>query len=655
MRVWVCTRHAGLWAAARLSLALLTIAVLYVGCPPPAGAAPIETYGRLPTLEYVSLSPDGARLAFVRATEDMRILAIMSLADKKVIGGAKLGEIKLRRLAWADDDHLLITTSQTGMPWGLIGTNSEWSLLSVYELSTHKLLAYPEYQKNVRNLNVVVGEVMVRHVGNDTLLFIPGMYAEGVTKAALFKVNLTNHRQTVVREGSEATRSWLVDDAGEVVAEESYYEREQRWQMRVRHAGRWLDAESTHAPIDVPEIIGFGPKGDAVLISTKDHGASVWELMSLQDGKLGAPMEEGNELNKSIEDPTTHRMIGGIRIGDESKYVFFDKDLRSRWTSVTNAFGGERVELLSMSADLMHFIVKVDGPTHGYSYQLVDMTKARAIPVGDVYDGMRQASETRRINYAAADGLKIPAYLTLPQGRPATKLPLIVMPHGGPAARDTADFDWWAQALASQGYAVLKPNFRGSSLTDSFLEAGFGEWGKKMQTDLSDGVRYLAKEGIIDPARVCIVGASYGGYAALAGVTLDPGVYRCAVSVAGISDLKRLLLWVQDRDAAGEHISQRYWDRFMGVSSYKDLALDAISPIRHLDNVNVPIMLIHGRDDTIVPFEQSDVMSSALKKANKKVDLVALKKEDHWLSRGATRLQMLESSIAFLKANNPPD
>src|ERR1700737_3891573 len=120
-----------------------------------------------------------------------------------------------------------------------------------------------------------------------------------------------------------------------------------------------------------------------------------------------------------------------------------------------------------------------------------------------------------------------------------------------------------------------------------------------MQTALSDGVRYLAKEGIIDPARVCIVGGSYGGYAALAGVTLDPGVYRCAVSVAGISDLKRFLEWVQDRDEFGAQTPQRYWDRFLGVSSYKDPALDAISPIKHLDHVSVPVMLIHGRDDTV--------------------------------------------------------
>jgi dipeptidyl aminopeptidase/acylaminoacyl peptidase len=487
------------------------------------------------------------------------------------------------------------------------------------------------------------------------MLFIHGIYVQEKTDLALFRVNLTTHGQRVIRQGTDATRGWLVDDAGEIVAEENYYEKDQRWQMRIRRGGHWFDAESTRSPIDVPQMLGFGPKSDAVLVSTLDKDEPVWELLSLQDGKLGPPMEDGDDLNVPFEDPATHRMIGGVRINDRTEYVFFNPALKSRWHSVVDAFPDERVELVSTSADMMQFVVRVDGPVNGYRYVLVNMNTARAVPVGYVYDGLKDSFETRRITYEAADGLKIPAYLTLPAGRKASKLPLVVLPHGGPASRDTLDFDWWAQAMAAQGYAVLKPNYRGSTTTHSFMTAGYGEWGRKMQTDLSDGVRYLAKEGIIDPARVCIVGASYGGYAALAGVTLDPGVYRCAVSVAGIADLKRFIQWVDQRDRAGDHTAGRYWDRFMGVQGANDPALDTISPIKHLDKVNVPVLLVHGKDDTVVPYEQSEIMLKALTKANKKVELVTMKKEDHWLSRGETRLLMLQSSIAFLKANNPPD
>ena len=122
----------------------------------------------------------------------------------------------------------------------------------------------------------------------------------------------------------------------------------------------------------------------------------------------------------------------------------------------------------------MQFVVRVDGLTHGFEYQLIDMNEAHATPVGKVYDGVKESMQVRRITYAAADGFETPAYLTLPSGRAATNLPLIVFPHGGPAARDTADFDWWAQAMASQGYAVLQPQFRGSAIDRRFVAAGFG-------------------------------------------------------------------------------------------------------------------------------------------------------------------------------------
>jgi dipeptidyl aminopeptidase/acylaminoacyl peptidase len=219
--------------------------------------------------------------------------------------------------------------------------------------------------------------------------------------------------------------------------------------------------------------------------------------------------------------------------------------------------------------------------------------------------------------------------------------------------RDEPGFDWWAQAMASRGYAVLQVNYRGSAgFGWNFLKAGFGEWGRKMQTDLSDGVRHLAAEGIVDPKRVCIVGASYGGYAALAGATLDPGVYRCAASIAGPSDMRRFVVWSKTQSGIE---AQRYWSRFMGAEALRDPVLQQISPAMNADKTEIPILLIHGRDDTVVPLEQSQIMERALQKAGKPVEMVVMPGEDHWLSRGDTRLQMLSSVVGFLEKHNPPN
>ncbi len=325
---------------------------------------------------------------------------------------------------------------------------------------------------------------------------------------------------------------------------------------------------------------------------------------------------------------------------------------------MTKAFAGDRVQLASWSNDRKRVVVKVDSAELGPAYALVDLNTGKADWLGSVYSDLDSAhvSPVRAIRYKAADGLGISGYLTLPKGRNPKNLPLIVLPHGGPEGRDTPGFDWWSQALASRGYAVLQPNFRGSEgFGWDFVKAGFGEWGKKMQTDLSDGVRDLVKQGIVDPKRVCIVGASYGGYAALAGATLDRGVYRCAVSVAGPSDLRRMLQSVRNANNGMTSAAQRYWLRFMGADGLTDPDLQAISPARLADQVDIPIMLIHGKDDTVVRYDQSVVMADALRKAGKPVELVTLDGEDHWLSRGATRLKMLTETVSFVEKHNPPD
>jgi dipeptidyl aminopeptidase/acylaminoacyl peptidase len=351
-------------------------------------------------------------------------------------------------------------------------------------------------------------------------------------------------------------------------------------------------------------------------------------------------------------------MIGVASLdGDERRYRFFDPSDELQWRAVAAAFPGASIQLASWTDDRRKIVVRVDSPTTGPGYALVDLNTNSVRGLGLEYSGLGpdDISPVQPVRFKAADGLELSGYLTLPRGRDPKKLPLIVFPHGGPAARDEPGFDWWAQGMASRGYAVLQVNYRGSEgFGWDFLKAGFGEWGKKMQTDLSDGVRYLAAQGTIDPKRVCIVGASYGGYAALAGATLDPGVYRCAVDVSGPSDLPKLIDWGSSREGRQGLSVERYWTRFMGASSVGDPHLLAISPASLADKVTIPILIIHGKDDTVVPFVQSQIMADALKKAGKPYDFVVLNREDHWLSRSDTRLQMLKATMDFVEKNDPP-
>jgi dienelactone hydrolase len=641
----------------RASIAAAALAVLVLAVLSPVQAAPLEVYGRLPVIENLALSPDGSRVAFVKTEGNNRIIAVYSLADHAIVSGARAGDQKVRYIQWADNDHLLIVTSMTTVPLGFVGSQDEWFQMQVYDLKKHRLFQIPgrDSFQGIDLMNVINGRAMVRRLNDHTVVFVPGVQMTSQLAPALVRVDIETQGSRVIRAGDNWDTRWVVDDAGNIAAEQSYQERDGQWRIVIRSDGRLREAASGKAEIDVPRLLGWGPTPDTLLLQRLEDGDPVWRLMSLKDGSIGPPMAGEKYLNEPIEDVLTNRMIGGVHEGDWDEYVFFDPPLQRIWEMIVGSFPDEHVRYESSTGDFRKVIVQIEGAKHGFGYYLIDTDAHQASSLGAVYDGLTRPLEVRVISYTAADGTRIPAYLTLPEGKRPEKLPLIVLPHGGPAVRDTAEFDWWSQALAAQGYAVLRPNYRGSAISRTFMSKGFGEWGRKMQTDLSDGVRYLAKEGIADPARVCIVGASYGGYAALAGPSLDPGVYRCAVGVAGISDIRRMLEWVNDEHRSRNNRPQRYWDRFMGVSGPKDPAVSTISPISHVDAVTVPVLLIHGKDDTVVPYEQSQVMYDALRKKGKDVQLVTLKDEDHWLSRSGTRLQMLESSVAFLRAHNPPD
>jgi dipeptidyl aminopeptidase/acylaminoacyl peptidase len=235
--------------------------------------------------------------------------------------------------------------------------------------------------------------------------------------------------------------------------------------------------------------------------------------------------------------------------------------------------------------------------------------------------------------------------LTVPAGRDARGLPLILMPHGGPYARDDEEWDWWAQFLADRGYAVLQPNYRGSSgFGTAFADKGEGEWGLKMQDDLDDAVDWAVKSGLADPARVCIVGASYGGYAALRAASRGGSLYKCAVSYAGVSDLGAIL---------------RYDRRFFNSGASRDWLrrqapdLRAVSPINHAESFSIPVLIMHGKKDRTVPVAQSREMAEKLEHAGKAFTYIEQPEADHHFTREADRLQFLKELEAFLAKHVP--
>jgi dipeptidyl aminopeptidase/acylaminoacyl peptidase len=637
------------WAGLAAGLA---VAVFAAG----VSAAPLAAYGDLPTIEQIAISPSGNLLAIDLVKGEMRSIVVQDLVSRKIVTGIRTGETKIRNMQFAGDDHLIITSSSASGMLGVLVEKSEWFVASDYNLVTHQVR--PLLGDVEMSGNFIRSDPVVRSVDGKPTLFVTGVRFVGYEgKTTLFRIDLDTDRSSpIIDTGGEMYTDYLVGGDGMPAARTQYDAPSKQWTLEVWHDRSWHAAEAKTAFIETPDLRGLGRDGASVLIGELEQGQYTVRELSADGAKLSDPLPWG-PFAGPIHDPTTHRLIGVVALdGDRWSYRFFDHDDQMDWRSIEAAFPGEALSLASWSDDRRKIVVRFDSPTDGPGYALVDLAKRSSLPLGMEYPGLSAAdiSPKRAVTFKAADGLEIGGYLTLPQGRDPKQLPLVVFPHGGPAARDDPGFDWWAQAMASRGYAVLQVNYRGSEgFGWKFMSAGFGEWGGKMQTDLSDGVRYLAAQGTIDLARVCIVGASYGGYAALAGATIDTGVYRCAVDLAGPSYLAKLISYGVGREGRQGIGVERYWDRYMGAKGQSDPHLAAISPADHADKVTIPILIIQGKDDTVVPFEQSQIMADALKKAGKPYDFVVLNHEDHWLSRSDTRLQMLQATMDFLAKNNP--
>lgn len=614
----------------------------------------LAVYAAPPSTEDVALSPDGTRLAYVHTEGDRRMILLANVADRKIIHWVDASVETPRRLEWADDDNLLITTS---VATTVSGFKEEWDSLRVYNLLRNQLRDLPgEVAGADETVKTVVGPATVRYIGGHTVLFMTSM-SVSTPGLALFRCDLTDEttRVVAVRPATGVLVpdvTWAVDDRGERLAESYYDGTAQRWSIAMVEGTTTREVAAGHAAVEGPQLLGYGPNGDALLIQSMEHGQKAWSLLSIEDGKL-SQMPSSEVFDFPLFDRLS-RLMGGMDTAGGRQYVFLKPQWETRWTYILKAFNGAEVEFVSASADFSKVVVFVEGAGYGARYILIDFDRNQAFPVGKAYAGIDRQLEVRRITYAAGDGLQIPGYLTLPPDRQPRNLALVVLADDLSEEASARRFNWWAQAIAEEGYAVLQPKYRGSDLNEEFRRAGFGQWGRKMQTDLSDGVRYLVQQGIADASKVCIVGKGYGGYAALAGVTLQPTVYRCAVSVDGMSDPARLMSW-EGRGGIDASWADRYLERYWGVSGRADPRLAAISPIDHVDSVKAPVLLMHGRNDAVIPYEQSREMYDALRAHKKQVELVMLKEGDDALSGRETRLQVLEATVAFLRAHDPPD
>jgi dipeptidyl aminopeptidase/acylaminoacyl peptidase len=630
-----------------------------------ATAPSIEDFASRPQVEDVSISPDGRYLAEIR-TRDGK--AMTFVADRHA------GKDQTLRPVLAEPDHFQMTWCRWATNTRLLcGFRAMVRDRFVYGIS--RLVGVDADGKNMRvlmqNAAETQGQFQDRIINwnpgpPDTVLIEAdeGMSASDLAAGvqvignvgthalpAVFELNVVSGQLNLRQHAHDPIRHWVTDKRGQVRL---------GWGFSGTTISYWahLDGESGLRRLSKFEVFSRENHFDPIAISADDPNLAY--ALGPSDGRKAVWLID----LKDVEEPKlvfSHPLVDvgnpfigrdghlvGVRYDDGYPLMYYaDDEIRASMEGIQKLRPGLFNTLHSSSRDEKIFVIRslsdLDAPT----YLMLDREAHLLTAIGAPYPDRDPAtlSPMRPISYPARDGTRIPGYLSVPRGAQPAHLPLIVMPHGGPIARDTWSYFFLREFLVSRGYAVLQMNFRGSSgYGDDWFFAAHQDWGGLTYDDVVDGARWAIQQGITDPQRICIVGWSFGGYLALVGAQRNPELFQCAVDIAGVSDLGQLIdegyHWV-----AAESIKKQ-----IGIDPVK---LKRDSPHLHATEFKVPLLMLHGRMDAQVPFEQSEVMDQALTRAHAPHRFVVLPDADHPFSAVKDRLKLLQETEAFLGEHLP--
>jgi dipeptidyl aminopeptidase/acylaminoacyl peptidase len=627
------------------------------------GIVPLETFAQFPSIQDPKISPGGKVIAAKIRFEGGQALAVLPIGaggKPEIIGkdGAfdEEGDYVMQGWRWIDDDNLIIQLTSRQNYFG------QW-------FDATRLIAYNRTARKTVPLawegsKFTASRILwVSREGPPTLLLERTPETESTENLGLpevVKVDvLTGKVIHVVQRSSPSIDTWYADGNGVVRVGTGFDGSTGKLTAMYRHdSGSNLDTIYSGRPdrfegVPLPEVFLNQPD-KALAISRKDGYSGVYEI-DLKTMELGRKVfgVAGYDVDAVGGGPAKDRLEVVYATEHRPKAYYFDPRLKEIQLLLEETFGNGNVFIESADKNREMIIARVAQPGAPGAFYVYDTRTGGMSRLGWVVNAIedRQLNPVKTIRYKASDGKDIEAVLTMPRHRAGEKnLPLIVLPHGGPWARDSEDWEYvpWAQPLAELGYVVIQPNYRGSSgYGKEWEKASDGNWGERMQDDLNDAVTYLAAQGIADPRRVCMMGWSYGGYAASRAAQRDGGKYRCAISGAGVHDLPDMVAY--DKDYFGTYLAKT------GLGAAGNLR--RVSPSLHAEEYSTPILIIHGEKDRRVPVAQSRNLVRRLKSAGKVEGrdfvYVELPRETHNLLLESSRLRVLQEVKKFLDRYNP--
>jgi dipeptidyl aminopeptidase/acylaminoacyl peptidase len=608
----------------------------------------VAAFAQLPQLEGPRLSPNGKFVAAKLPVNGKQYFAVLPLDGGKP-SFVNPGDNDLNWWSWVNDDWLVIGIGSL-QP---VVNGEEWYITRAAAVSAdgtklNRLLPR-EAAQNADDVIWTAADGSPRVlIAYQTSIFSD----EAGFWPKVEEVDVSTGKRRFAAKPQEGVFSWYADGAGRVRMGIGHDNsgRSTRVLYRDGDSGnfRIIDRAKTRDEGVMAPAMFLEDSSKALMLDDDDDGYSALYELDLKTLKRGKQLfaSKGFDIAGLRTDATGFKLAGISVLEDRPGVRWTDPDMEAMDREIAAKVKGAQTRITSLSRDRNRAIVHVGGADAPGAYFVFDRATGSMELLGYTNERFKlsRLHPVRTVRYKARDGLEIAAVLTSPKGA-GKNLPLIVLPHGGPFARDAEEWDWWSQFLADRGYLVIQPNYRGSSgYGTNFTKKGEGQWGLAMQDDLNDAVSFLAKEGLADPKRVCMVGASYGGYAAMRAAERDGAAYRCAISYAGVSDL----------NAMRNHDSQ-----FLNSGARSDWLrkqapdLRAVSPINDPAGFSTPILLVHGKKDKVVPVKQSRLLAERLRKAGKDVTYIEQPEADHHFSRSEDRLEFLNAMEAFLAKHNP--
>lgn len=598
-------------------------------------------FGKVPQVWGARLSPDGSRTSFLHMHEaDMPVALVLSEdGEVQMIAASVRNRFDITWCRWANTERLLCGYSGIDNSRGQLIPVTR--MIAVDHDGGNQLVLL---QDRLAGHTTQFQDDVVDWLPDDpehVLMELPEDDGTGVGR-----VNIYSGKVKKLARGSDYTREWRSDGHGQLRLRHYVSRKTSRWRYRLADEDKWRLLREW----DVEEInvdyypVGFAADRNTLMVVKRHEGRlALWaEDLTGQRSDQLIFSHDAVDVGFPFSLGKYDRIVAIAYSTDRSHFYFFDQELERIVETIAAARPNSNITVVDESWDKRYYLVHVSSDRDAGQYfrydkaenQLKSMYSARPALKGRTLGAMVP------VEYPATDGAFIPGYLSLPPDGVERQLPAVILPHGGPESRDYWDFDWLVQFFAAEGFVVLQMNYRGSGGFGAEWagEGGFRAWERAIE-DINDGTRWLIEQGSVDPGRICIVGWSYGGYAALTSAVVEPDMYKCVVSIAGVTDPITL---IQDYRY---FVSSRAVREFVGTDQQ---VLRTSSPLRRADEIKAPVLMFHGDRDINVNIKHSKKMNKALRKAGKSTDLIVYEDVAHGIWRDEYRVDMLTRIGEFL-------